>query len=131
VQSGHAERISRALLFALLQSTSTPSVTVTVTMHDSPCTSRKEPCALSFPSDLREDCLSCLIKLVLCLGAARAGVSLNQALQHAQCPRNGVLGAQSASMTVKVAQWVEKLLTQGKAGDWKKFRSHAKTLCRG
>jgi len=125
VQSGHAERISRALLYALLQSTSAPGVSVSISSH----TSEKQ--GRYFPSELRDDCIACLLKMVLCLGTAWAGVSLNQALQHAQCPRNGVLGAQSASAAGKVCQWVEKLLAQGKAGDWKKFRSHAKTLCRG
>lgn len=117
MQSGNAERVSRALVFALLESAPAPAV---------PIAER----ARYFPSELREDCIACLLKFVLVTGAVSVRAALCQALLHPQCPRNGIVGSAKGAQD-RVAVWVDRLLAQATSGDWKKFRSAAKTLCRG
>lgn len=117
MQSGNADRISRALVFALLESAPAPAVPTA------------EPLRY-FPSELREDCVACLLKLVLVLGAVSVRAALCQVLLHPQCPRNGIVGGEIGAQE-RVAVWVDRFLAQASSGDWKKFRSAAKTLCRG
>jgi hypothetical protein len=80
----------------------------------------------AFPSHLREDCVAVLTKMILALGDAHAGAVLTAAVQHDNCPVNGTL-AKEASRT----EWVQRTVTYGSAGDWKKFKSSIKVLCRG
>ncbi len=137
MQSGNAERVCRALVFALLVSASTPAAgtaatTVAAASSGGRGSDSDRVRARSFPSELREECIACLLKFVLVLGLPNARTALCQALLCPQCPRNGVIGSgQQASSTQKAESWVDRLLHQARAGDWKKFRSAAKTLCRG
>jgi hypothetical protein len=79
-----------------------------------------------FPSQLREECIAVLTKLVLALGVANAGPVLGSAVQQDSCPVNGTLAREAGR-----AEWVQRTVNYAGAGDWKKFKSSIKILCRG
>lgn len=116
LRSGTAEQMACALLFAPLQSNSeTATASSTSTSN-----------TLTFPSDLREQCMCVFTKYVLCFGAANCTVLLTAALGLPECPCNGIVSSEEGRVG-----WVKRLLSYAAAGDWKKFKSTCKTLCRG
>jgi hypothetical protein len=80
----------------------------------------------SFPSHLREDCIAVLTKMILTLGPSHATAVLTGAIQHDNCPVNGTLAEEA-----RRDEWVRRTVTYASAGDWKKFKSSIKMLCRG
>lgn len=113
VRSGTAQRITCSLLFALLQSSSDLAAAGSTNMQ-------------SFPSDLRDQCMNVFTKYILCFGAAHCTALLSAALALPECPCNGIVSSAEG-----MEGWVKRLLLYAAAGDWKKFKSTCKTLCRG
>ena len=131
MESGSGQNIARCLIFALLLSNTSGIYTMEASASISSCKSNKSSSSSSctgvtFPSELREESLAAMQKLYICLGAAAASNAVLHALFHPHCPANGAVGS-AENKTAFVARVQGFAL----AGDWKRFKSTLKTLCRG
>lgn len=86
------------------------------------------------PSELREEVLLCMIKLIICCGSKLISICFNEILIHPSTTT--LLSMNTTSMynlfanEEKRNNWITQLLSYALQGDWKKFKTFMKFLWR-
>lgn len=94
-------------------------------MASVPPTSAPESAAM-FPSELRDSCVGVVVKLLFCIGAEHSAPVLLAA------STNVGGGAVSPAIGTGTAaqQWAQRVVQYASVGDWKKFKSNFRMLCK-
>ncbi|KAJ1428531.1 hypothetical protein B484DRAFT_449811 [Ochromonadaceae sp. CCMP2298] len=127
LQSGLADHIACALVHGLLLTA--PSRTSSGTAVDAARgVGGTHP--LLLPAELREDLLNALQKMTIVLGTtAAAQCLLGTLFLPSSSPARGVWDCGVVGSAEGKRGLVQRLVARALAGDWKRFRSTAKTLC--